>query len=379
MSEKKDFYEVLDVACDASAEEIKKAYKRKAMKFHPDRNPGDKEAENRFKEAAEAYDAVGDAEKRKLYDQYGHNAFEGGMAGRHSFHSNEDIFSAFGDIFGDASFGSFFEGFGGGRQPAGRGSNLKCEIALSFEEAAFGVQKTIKLRRAEECTVCHGRGARDGAQPVTCPYCQGAGMIRQTQGFFSMTTPCPRCGGQGHMVSDPCRSCDGSGREAKAVTLKVDIPEGIEDSTRLRVSGEGEVGPNGGPRGDLYCYVFVKEHPFFKRVGNDIICDVPISFTQAALGGTVEVPTLHGRHRLKIPAGTQPGRVFRMEKLGVRDLHDRGRGDQLVRLNVEVPRKLNRRQRELLEEFATFDETPEAGTDRRSFLDKVREYFTEGD
>jgi len=381
VSGKRDYYEVLGVSRDASQDEIKKAYKRKAMKFHPDRNPGNKEAESKFKEAAEAYDVLGDPEKRRLYDQYGHTAFEGGGGGRHTFHSFEDIFSAFGDIFSDFGMGSsFFDGFATTRtrhRGPVRGANLKCEINLTFEEAAFGTTKTIRLNRAEECGSCHGTGSAGGSDAVACPYCRGTGMIRQTQGFFSMSTTCSRCRGTGRMISDPCSDCGGTGRKKKRVTIKVDIPEGIEDSTRLRISGEGEVGENGGPRGDLFCYIFVKEHPIFKRVGNDIICDVPITFTQAALGGSVEVPTLHGRHRLKIPPGTQTGKVFRMRKLGIRDVHGYGRGDQLVRVNIEVPRRLSRRQRELLEEYAQYEDQYEPGSERKTFLEKVKEYFSE--
>jgi len=384
VSDKKDYYEILGVSRDATQEEIKKAYKRKAMKYHPDRNPGNKEAEAKFKEAAEAYDVLGDPEKRRRYDQFGHAAFEGGAGGKHTFHDFEDIFSAFSDIFsefgfGDGIFGGFASTRRGGRTAGTPGKNLKCEIDLTFEEAAFGTTKTIRLRRGETCRACGGTGGREGAAPVECPYCGGTGMVRQTQGFFSLTTTCPRCGGKGSVVSDPCRSCGGTGKETRTVKINIDIPEGIEDGTRLRIAGEGEVGEHGGPRGDLFCYIYVKDHPLFKRVGNDVICELPITYTQAVLGAQVEVPTLHGKHRLKIPPGTESGQVFRMRKLGIRDMHGYGRGDQLVRVHIEVPKKLTRRQRELLEELAKYEEKYEPGSRRKRFFDKVKEFLSEED
>lgn len=384
VGEKRDCYEVLDISKSATQEEIKKAYKKKAMKFHPDRNPGDESAEMKFKESAEAYDVLGDEEKRRLYDQYGHAAFEGGGGGRHTFHNFEDIFSTFGDIFSDFSgLGSFFNGFSSttrtSRGGPARGRNLKCEFDLTFEEAAFGTSKTIKLKRAEHCSTCKGTGASKGSERISCPYCNGSGMIRQSQGFFSMTTTCSQCGGQGSVVENPCNKCKGTGKEVKNVKIKIDIPEGIEDSTRLRVGEEGEIGDNGGPRGDLYCYIFIKEHPFFKRIGNDVVCEVPVSFSNAALGGHIIVPTLHGEHRLKIPPGTQTGKVFRMRKLGMKDIHGYGRGDQLVRINIEIPRKLNKRQKELLEEFSELEEHYNTSSEQKTFFQKMRRYFSEND
>lgn len=382
MAGKKDYYEILGVDRGAGQDEIKKAYKRKAMKYHPDRNPDDEEAEAKFKEAAEAYDVLGDEEKRRQYDQFGHAAFEGGGGGRHTFHNFEDIFSTFSDIFsdfgfGDSVFGGGFSSAGRTRRGAARGRNLKCDINLTFEEAAFGTSKTIKLKRDEKCSQCKGTGSEGGSEPVTCPYCQGTGTVRQTQGFFSLATTCSHCGGTGHMISDPCGKCSGTGTETHKVKINIDIPEGIEDSTRLRMSGEGGIGEHGGPRGDLFCFIHVREHPIFRRVRNDVICDVPITFTQAVLGTQLDVPTLHGKHRLKIPAGTESGKVFRMRKLGIKDLHGYGRGDQLVRVSIEVPKKIGKKQRELLEEYAGYEEKYEPGSVRKRFFDKVKDYFTE--
>jgi len=382
MAEKKDYYEVLGVNRDASQGEIKKAYKRKAMKYHPDRNPGNKEAESNFKEAAEAYDVLGDEEKRRRYDQFGHAAFEGGGGGRHTFHSFEDIFSTFSDVFSDFGFGeSVFGGFGSSaraRRGGGmQGKNLRCEIELTFEEAAFGTTKMIKLRRGEKCSECSGSGSEGGAEPITCPYCQGTGTIRQTQGFFNLTTTCGHCNGTGSIISDPCKKCSGTGVEPHTVKINIDVPEGIEDSTRLRISGEGEIGEHGGPRGDLFCFIYVKEHPIFRRVRNDVICDIPITFTQAVFGDRIEVPTLHGKHRLTIPTGTESGKIFRMRKLGIKDVHGYGRGDQLVRVAIEVPKKLNKKQKELLKEYAQYEKKYEPGSKRKHFFEKVKAYFSE--
>ncbi|MBN2711858.1 MAG: molecular chaperone DnaJ [Planctomycetes bacterium] len=379
---KRDYYEVLGVSKDASQDDIKKAYRKLAMKYHPDRNPGDKAAEEKFKEAAEAYEVLRDDEKRARYDRFGP---EGVSGSGQQFSNFEDIFSHFSDIFGGGGgggsiFDGIFGGMGGGGGFGGRGmrsgASLKCRVNISFEEAAFGCQKTIELRRNEICNSCKGTGAAKGSQPKSCPTCGGRGQVYRNQGFFSVATTCPGCHGAGTIIDKPCTDCSGSGRKEKTVRIKVNIPAGVEDGTRLRIADEGEPGPSGGPRGDLYCYIFVEEHEFFQRHGDDVVCEVPVTFAQAALGTDVEVPTLRGKARVKIPAGTQSGQIFRLRGQGFPHLNGYGEGDQIVQVTLETPKKLTKRQEELFRELAALDEK-HVSPERKGFLDSLKKYFTE--
>jgi molecular chaperone DnaJ len=359
---KRDYYEVLGIARTATDEEIKKAYRRLAVKYHPDKNPDDRrEAEERFKELVEAYQILSDAERRAQYDRFGHAAFEqGGAAGF-------DFGAGFEDIIGDL-FGDFF-GTGRSRGRSRRGQDLRYELELSFEEAAFGCEKTITIPRLSRCETCRGRGARPGTTPKTCPQCRGSGQVRFQQGFFSIAKTCGHCNGQGSIIADPCTACGGSGAQRRTHQLSVKIPAGVDAGSRLKLRGEGEAG--GGTPGDLYVVVHVREHPLFVRAGNDVVCDVPLSFSHAALGTELEVPTLEGPAKVKVPAGTQSGQVFRLKGRGIPELNGYGRGDEIVRIIVETPRKLSARQRELLEEFARL-----AGEEvhplSKSFLEKVK-------
>ena len=380
---KRDFYEILGIERDASQDEIKKSYRKEALKHHPDRTPGDKDAEQRFKEAAEAYEVLSDPQKRGRYDQYGHEGL--GRMGYSSHASSvEDILRSFGDIFGGGGGGSIFDdlfgGFGAGRTRGGgrRGASLRCEVRLSFEEMAIGTEKTIRLRRPESCETCGGTGAKKGSRPVRCPMCGGAGEVTQNQGFFTMRSTCPRCRGQGQMIDDPCGTCQGSGREAKSREIKVRVPAGIEDGTQIRLAGEGEAGERGAPPGDLYCEVRVGQHSLFVRDGDDLLCDVPVSFAQAALGAEITIPLVKGQMEFEVPRGTQSGEVFRIRGKGLSNVHGRGVGDLLVRLHVETPRRLTDRQEELLREFAEVEEIS-VSPRRKSFFDKVKELFGQND
>jgi molecular chaperone DnaJ len=370
---KRDYYEVLGIAKGASDDEIKKAYRKLAMKHHPDRNPGDKQAEANFKEAAEAYEVLSDAKKRERYDQYGHAGVEGmGHAGG-GFSSMEDIFAQFGDVFGGGSlFEQFFGGGnGGGRGERNQGASLKLGLEISFREAVKGCTKTIDLKRNETCETCHGSGAKPGTKPVTCRMCGGGGVVRQGQGFFVVQTACPQCHGSGKSIADPCASCRGQGMIGKKATIKVRIPAGIEDGSRLRVSGEGEAGRDGGPRGDLYVYVQVAADPFFERHEQDVVCKVPLGYAQAALGAEIDVPTLDGSAKLRIPAGTQPGDLLRMRGLGI-PAGSGHRGDQIVVVQVSVPKRTTDRQRELLKELGEIEE--KVG-EQKSFFDRMKKMF----
>ncbi len=375
---KRDYYTVLDVPKNASADDLKRAYRKLAFKFHPDRNPGDADAEAKFKEAAEAYEILSDAESRRVYDQFGHAGLEGAGAGPRGFSSFDDIFSAFSDIFGGGGGGrSPFDdlfGRGGRRSRAERGNSLKCELTLTFDEIARGVEKTIDLKRNEPCEECEGSGAKKGTSPVACPDCGGAGAIQVSQGFFAIRQTCPRCRGEGTFVQTPCEKCRGSGRVPQRREITVRVPPGVAEGTQLRVTGEGESGRNGGPRGDLYCFVKQAPHPIFQREGDDLICEMPISFSQAALGADVEVPTLKGKTNLKIPRGTQTNKVFRLRGLGLPNVYGQGRGELLVKVVIETPKKLSPRQEELLREFAETEEL-QVSPQRKSFLDKVRDLF----
>jgi molecular chaperone DnaJ len=350
MTGKRDYYEVLGVGKSASEAELKAAYRKLALKFHPDRNPDDKTAEENFKEAAEAYDVLRDSQKRRIYDQYGHQGLEG--QGFHGFGGFEDIFSSFGDIFED------FFGFGSrgrGRSRAQRGSDLRYDLSLDFMDAAFGVETTITIEKAETCHDCGGSGAEPGTQPETCPQCGGVGQVGRSQGFFTIRTTCPQCRGQGRVIGHPCSKCRGMGRVAIRKNVSVKIPAGVDTDSRLRLSGEGEAGPNGGPPGDLYVFIHVKPHDFFQREGNDVICQVPISFIQASLGDTIQVPTLTGEKALHIPRGTQPGELFRFRGEGIASLRTGRPGDQVIQVNIKTPTHLNKKQEALLEEFARLE------------------------
>lgn len=364
--QKRDYYEVLGVPRDVNAADLKSAYRKVALKYHPDRNPGDKEAEDKFKEASEAYEVLCDPEKRARYDRFGHAGagFEG--FGAQGFNA-QTINEIFGDIFGDI--------FGGRRQKGGRqrGADLRYNLEISFEEAAFGCEVQVKIPRPKRCDACDGSGSKTG-QRRTCPTCGGAGELRFTQGFFAVSRECNQCSGSGQIVSDPCAKCRGHGKLDSESTLTVKIPGGVDTGTRVRLAGEGEIGEQGGPPGDLYVVVHVKDHPIFVREDTEVLCEVPISFTQAALGAKIDVPTLDGKTKLPIPPGTQTGKVFRLKGKGIPQLHGGGRGDQHVRVVVETPTDLSAKQQALLEEFARLsgdEHNPQAKT----FFEKVRKLF----
>ncbi|HRP74600.1 MAG TPA: molecular chaperone DnaJ [Rhodocyclaceae bacterium] len=369
---KRDYYEVLGINRDAAADEIKKAYRKLAMKHHPDRNP-DKASEEKFKELSEAYEVLSDPQKKAAYDRYGHAGVDpsmGGGAGAQGFDGFADAFSdIFGDIFGAGR---------GGRSNVYRGADLRYNLEISLEEAARGSDKTIRIPTVEECDSCHGSGAKPGTQPQTCPTCGGAGQVRIQQGFFSIQQTCPKCHGTGRIIPDPCTSCGGAGRVKSHKTLEVKIPAGIDEGMRLRHAGHGEPGINGGPPGDLYVEIRIRPHPVFKRDGDDLHCEMPISFTIAALGGEIEIPTLEGMARLKIPAETQSGRAFRLRGKGIRNVRSHGHGDLMCHVLVETPVKLTERQKELLREF---EELSSNDVDRhnpkaKSWMDKVRDFFS---
>jgi len=366
---KEDYYKILGVNRDASEDDIKKAYRKMAMKYHPDKNPGDKQAEQRFKEAAEAYEVLGDEQKRQIYDRYGHEGLK--SAGVRGFSSFEDIFSAFGDIFGGGIFDAFF---GGRRAGIRRGANLRCEVNITLEEVAKGIEKTIKLRRHDPCEQCSGTGVEPGAKEVTCSTCQGRGEVQQAQGFFVVRRACPHCQGKGKIPEKACTRCNGTGRTGSQAEISIRIPKGIDDGTRLRIGGEGDLGDNGAPRGDLFCDVFVKEHPFFHRRGDDIICELPISFTEAALGAEIEVPTLTAKDTITIKPGTQSHQLVRLPGKGLPNVRGYGIGDEIVQVVIETPKKLTQRQEELLREFAK-TEGKTVMPHRATFLEKLKHYF----
>jgi molecular chaperone DnaJ len=366
---KRDPYEVLGVGREASQEEIKKAYRKLALKHHPDRNPGDKVAEDRFKEASAAYQILGDPERRAQFDRFGHAAFDqqSGFGGFDFSAGFEDLFS---DIFGDF----FGGGRGRSRGRSRRGEDLRYDLEIQFEEAAFGCEKKISVPRWKGCEACGGRGAKSGTAPRTCPSCRGSGQLRFQQGFFSIAKTCTQCGGEGSIIANPCETCGGGGRIRVTQNLNLKIPPGVDNGSRLKLRGEGEAGMAGGPSGDLYVIISVAEHPLFARQGKDIVCELPVSFTQLALGTEIEVPTLEEKAKLKIPPGTQTGAVFRLKGKGIADLQGYARGDELVRVHVDVPRKLSARQRELLEEYAR-NGGEEVAPVTKGFLDRVREMF----
>ncbi len=378
---KRDYYEVLSVERTASDGEIKTAYRKLAMQYHPDRNPNNPQAEEKFKECSEAYAILSDPEKRAAYDRFGHQAVGGAgspFAGGSPFGAGGFQQGDLGDIFGDL-FGEMFNmggQRGGGRASrAQRGRDLKFDMSLSFEEAVFGVEREIKIKRMEACEVCQGSGSEGGKQPETCQQCQGRGQVRTQQGFFSVARTCPVCSGTGQVIRNPCRTCGGDTRVQKEHTLLVKVPAGVESDTRIRYGGEGDAGRFGGPGGDLYVVLAVKSHAFFERDGDDIHCVMPISFPQAALGTELEIKTLEGTDTIKVPEGTQSGREFRLRGKGVPHLNAHGKGDLIVEIRVQTPGKLNRQQRELMEQLAdtmNIDNAPQS----RGLFNKVKEMFS---
>ncbi len=355
MTTKRDYYEILGVDRSANAEELKKKYRKLALKFHPDRNPGNKEAEDHFKEAAEAYDVLTDAKKRQIYDQYGHQGLEGSGGSRAG--GFDDIFSNFGDIFEDF-FGMGGGGGGGrgrGRSRVQRGADLRYDLTIEFEEAAFGTEKEITLEKHQTCPTCNGNGCKPGTQPEICHLCNGTGQHTQSQGFFTVRSTCPACHGQGKAIKNPCPECRGQGQVAISKTVSLKIPAGVDTDSRLRLTNEGEASPNGGPNGDLYVFISVRPHKHFQRNDTDIICLVEISFTQAALGASITIPTLDGETSLKIPAGTQYAETFRFPGKGMPSLRGGRRGDQIIQVEITTPKKLSKKQEKLLREFEKLD------------------------
>lgn len=376
---KRDYYDVLGSSKGASADELKKAYRKKAKELHPDRNSDNPDAEDQFKEVNEAYDVMKDADKKAAYDRYGHAAFEGGMPGgqRGGFGGQGDFSSAFSDVFDDL-FGDFMGGAGGqrggGRQRASRGSDLRYNLRVSLEEAYSGSQKTIKVPTSVQCEGCSGTGAESGAEPQTCPTCSGMGKVRAQQGFFTVERTCPTCSGLGQIIKNPCKACNGAGRNEKDRSLSVNIPAGVETGTKIRLAGEGEAGLRGGPTGDLYIFIEVQEHPLFQREGPHLFCQVPVSMAAAALGGDIEVPTIDGgRSRVKIPAGSQTGRQMRLRSKGMPALRGGGQGDMLIELAVETPVKLTSRQKEILQEFEKL--STENNPNSSTFFSKVKSFW----
>ena len=373
-TKKRDYYEILEVDRNATGEEVKRAYRKLAVKFHPDKNPDDPQAEEKFKELGEAYDVLMDADKRAAYDRFGHAAFAQGTAAARGFHDPFDIFR---EVFGGAGGGIFETFFGGGgmrSEDRQRGSDLRYDMQISLEEAAFGTDKEIEVRKLDTCDKCGGSGAEMGSRTVTCPACGGRGQVISSRGFFQVSQTCPRCRGVGEMMEKPCRQCHGEGRVEKLSRIKLKIPAGIQDGSRLRSSHNGEAGIRGGQHGDLYVVVHVKEHKIFQREDDNLYCEVPIPFSVAALGGEIEVPTLQGKAQLKVPAGTQSSQMFRLRGKGVVNVNGRERGDLLARLIVEVPSRLNAEQRRKLEEFSALcgeENTPM----RKSFFERAKEFF----
>ncbi len=376
---KEDYYELLGVGKSATAEELKKAYRKKAVQYHPDKNPGNKEAEEMFKKVSEAYDVLNDPEKRAAYDRYGHAAFQGGMGGGGGargpgggFHDPMDLFR---EIFGQRGGGGFEDMFGGGGRDDGRdGADLRYDLEITLEEAARGAEKEISFRKNVTCERCDGNGAEPGSKRVKCPTCGGHGEVIASQGFFKIRRTCPTCQGAGVKIEKPCTACRGEGRTPKTTKLNVRIPPGVDSGSRLRSAGNGEAGLAGGQAGDLYIMLHVKEHDLFERQEDNLFCEIPIKFTLAALGGTIEVPTLFGKVSLKIPAGTQSGSTFRLREKGMPSLRGGRQGDQLVRVQVEVPSSLGSEQRKLLEEFARVSGDASEPTSK-SFFEKAKKFF----
>jgi molecular chaperone DnaJ len=376
-AKKRDYYEVLGIARDASGEEVKRAYRKLAVKLHPDKNPNDTHAEEKFKELGEAYDVLMDTDKRAAYDRFGHAAFEQGGGFRGGFHDPFDIFR---EVFGGSGgiggtiFETFFGGTGGQAEDRQRGADLRYDMQITLEEAAFGAEKEIEVRKLDICDKCNGSGAEPGSRTINCPVCGGRGQVISSRGFFQVSQTCPRCRGVGQIVEKPCRDCAGEGRLEKSSRIKLKIPAGIADGSRLRSPRNGEAGIRGGPQGDLYVVVHIQEHPIFQRDEDNLYCEVPIPFSTATLGGEVPVPTLEGKANVKIPAGTQSGQVFKLRGKGIVHVNGREHGDLLVRVMVEVPTRLNAEQRAKLQEFAELcgeENTPL----RKSFFERAKEFF----
>jgi len=375
---KRDYYEVLGLNRDASEEDIKKAYRKLAMKWHPDRNPENPKAEEHFKEAKEAYEILSDAQKRGAYDQFGHAGVDPAMAaGAGGFGAGGAGFGGFADAFGDI----FSDIFGGGRSRSNvfRGADLRYNLEISLEDAARGTETRIRIPGMEQCDTCHGTGAKPGTSPSTCPTCQGHGQVRMQQGFFSIQQTCPRCHGSGKIVASPCATCSGAGRVKRHKTLSVKIPAGVDEGDRIRLSGEGEAGMNGGPPGDLYVVIHIRQHSVFTRDHNDLHCEMPISITVAALGGEIEIPTLDGYAKIKVPSGTQTGQMFRLRNKGIKGVRSASHGDLICHVMVETPVNLTARQRELLAELEQINQTGAGRHNPRakSWMDKVKEFFAE--
>ncbi len=368
MASQRDYYEVLGVTRDASKKQVADAYRKLALKYHPDRNPDDEDAITRFKECAEAFETISDDDKRARYDRFGHAGVDGSAGGGSHFTDVEDVFDAFGDMFGDIL----------GRRSRGRrarrGGDVRCDVTLDLIEAARGATKIIKFNRRETCGTCDGSGVRAGEEPESCSYCGGHGQVLQSSGFFRVQTTCPACRGRGSIIRNPCSSCHGEGLVVEAIERDIHIPAGVDSSTRLRLEGEGEPSSSGGPRGDCYCFIDVRDHSLFRREGQHLICEVPIMYSQGVLGATLEVPTLDGREDLKIPPGTQTGKVFRLRGRGMPDPRGRGVGDLLVQVHIEVPKTLSPRHEELLRELAELEHT-NVSPHRKSFFEKLRDYF----
>ncbi|MFK7911380.1 MAG: molecular chaperone DnaJ [Akkermansiaceae bacterium] len=384
MSSKRDYYDVLGVSKDVTAAELKKAYRKLAIKYHPDKNPDDAEAENKFKELGEAYEALSDEDKRAAYDRYGHAAFENGGGGRSAgggfggFHDASDIFSqVFGGAFGGG--GGFEDIFGGGRRrrdPSGRqpGSDLRYDLEITLEEAAEGVQKELEIEKLESCSTCGSSGSKSGSGRKTCSTCGGQGAVTRQAGIFIQQTECPDCRGAGQTISDPCPDCRGEGRRNEETRIKINIPAGVDDGTRLRSTGNGDAGLRGGQPGDLYVFLHIKPHEVFQREDDDLFCEVPMPFSTAALGGELEVPTLEGKSSIKIPPGTQGGTTFRLRNRGIKDLRSGGKGDLHVEVQVEVPTKLNSEQKEKLSEFSESIGVKNNPM-QESFFEKAKKFF----
>ncbi|SDY33152.1 molecular chaperone DnaJ [Nitrosomonas halophila] len=366
----RDYYEVLGVGRDADESELKKAYRKLAMKYHPDRNAGNAQAEDRFKEIKEAYEVLSDASKRAAYDQFGHAGLNAGASGMGA----QGFSDAFSDIFSD-----LFGMRGGGRNNVHRGADLRYNLEITLEQAARGTETKIRIPRMDVCDTCHGSGAKPGTSPKTCPTCNGQGQVRMQQGFFSIQQTCPQCHGSGKIITDPCHDCHGSGRVKRHKTMSVRIPAGVDEGDSIRLSGEGEAGVSGGQPGDLYVVIHLASHPVFQREGNHLHCEIPISIAAAALGGEIEVPTLEGHARIKVPAGTQTGKIFRLRGKGITGVRNHVTGDLLCHVIIETPVNLTARQKELLEEFEAISQkdgsrhSPKA----KSWMEKAREFFTE--